>query len=175
MNIDESDPHHEEVWDDSLLIDSWNQALKEYKKYHSIHAKGGNIRDLGETDASSSNKVTEPLKVDESGSQPVTETKTETEKHVEELPSNDADAAMNDSSEQHSSQPGHGLSSIPNAFPSQAILGTDAALTLGKLSELRLTVRDDNLKKLLMSWYYAGYYTGLFEGQQQAQQQAPQP
>lgn len=31
MNIDESDPHHEEVWDDSLLIDSWNQALKEYK------------------------------------------------------------------------------------------------------------------------------------------------
>ncbi|KAH0527386.1 hypothetical protein TsFJ059_002390 [Trichoderma semiorbis] len=160
MNIDESDPHHEEVWDDSLLIDSWNQALKEYKKYHSIHAKGGNIRDLGEADASSSNKVTEALKVDESGSQPVAETETETEKHVEELPSNDADAAMNDSSEQHGSQPGHGLSSIPNAFPSQAILGT---------------VRDDNLKKLLMSWYYAGYYTGLFEGQQQAQQQAPQP
>jgi hypothetical protein len=31
-------------------------------------------------------------------------------------------------------------------------------------------VRDENLKKLLMSWYYAGYYTGLFEGQQQAQQ-----
>lgn len=31
MNIDESDPHHGEVWDDSLLIDSWNQALKEYK------------------------------------------------------------------------------------------------------------------------------------------------
>ncbi|KAF3074567.1 Survival motor neuron-like protein 1 [Trichoderma lentiforme] len=160
MNIDESDPHHEEVWDDSLLIDSWNQALKEYKKYHSIHAKGGNIRDLGEADASSSKKVTEALKVDESGSQPVAETVTETEKHVEELPSNDADAAMNDSSEQHSSQPGPGLSSIPNAFPSQAILGT---------------VRDDNLKKLLMSWYYAGYYTGLFEGQQQAQQQAPQP
>ncbi|PKK47124.1 hypothetical protein CI102_6189 [Trichoderma harzianum] len=160
MNIDESDPHHEEVWDDSLLIDSWNQALKEYKKYHSIHAKGGNIRDLGEADANPSNKVTEALKVDESGSQPVAETVTETEQHVEELPSNDADAAMNNSSEQHSSQPGHGLSSIPNAFPSQAILGT---------------VRDDNLKKLLMSWYYAGYYTGLFEGQQQAQQQAPQP
>ncbi|PNP48830.1 hypothetical protein THARTR1_10275 [Trichoderma harzianum] len=157
MNIDESDPHHEEVWDDSLLIDSWNQALKEYKKYHSIHAKGGNIRDLEEADATSSNKVTEALKVDESGSQSVAET----EKHVEELPSNDADAAANDSSEQHnSSQPGHGLSSIPNAFPSQALLGT---------------VRDDNLKKLLMSWYYAGYYTGLFEGQQQAQHQAPQP
>lgn len=31
MNVDESDPLHEEVWDDSLLIDSWNQALQEYK------------------------------------------------------------------------------------------------------------------------------------------------
>lgn len=31
-------------------------------------------------------------------------------------------------------------------------------------------VRDDDLKKLLMSWYYAGYYTGLYEGQQKRQQ-----
>lgn len=39
-------------------------------------------------------------------------------------------------------------------------------------------VRDENLKKLLMSWYYAGYYTGLHEGQSQAlapsQEQAQQ-
>jgi hypothetical protein len=35
--------------------------------------------------------------------------------------------------------------------PAQAILGT---------------VQDDNLKSLMMSWYYAGYYTGLYEGQQ---------
>ncbi|KAL8299390.1 hypothetical protein RB593_009329 [Gaeumannomyces tritici] len=27
-----------DVWDDSALIDSWNQALDEYKKYHSIYA-----------------------------------------------------------------------------------------------------------------------------------------
>ncbi|QPC60478.1 hypothetical protein HYE67_002709 [Fusarium culmorum] len=37
---------HEEVWDDSALINSWNEALQEYKKYHSIHAKGGSVRDL---------------------------------------------------------------------------------------------------------------------------------
>jgi len=29
-------------------------------------------------------------------------------------------------------------------------------------------VHDENLKNLLMSWYYAGYYTGLYEGQQGA-------
>jgi hypothetical protein len=31
-----------------------------------------------------------------------------------------------------------------------------------------LTVQDENLKNLMMSWYYAGYYTGLHAGQQQA-------
>lgn len=51
----------EEIWDDSALIDSWNEALQEYKvsrfplsqtvtnrlqKYHSIHAKGGSVREL---------------------------------------------------------------------------------------------------------------------------------
>lgn len=30
---------------------------------------------------------------------------------------------------------------------------------------LMFTVRDEGLKRLLMSWYYAGYYTGLYEGQ----------
>lgn len=29
-------------------------------------------------------------------------------------------------------------------------------------------VQDENLKRLMMSWYFAGYYTGLYEGQQQA-------
>ena len=28
-------------------------------------------------------------------------------------------------------------------------------------------VKDENLKNLMMSWYYAGYYTGLYEGKQQ--------
>lgn len=32
-------------------------------------------------------------------------------------------------------------------------------------------MRDEGLKKLLMSWYYAGYYTGLYEGQKQQPQQ----
>ena len=24
-------PSHDEIWDDSLLVDSWNEALEEYK------------------------------------------------------------------------------------------------------------------------------------------------
>lgn len=63
MGGNQDDLSHEEVWDDSALIDSWNEALQEYKvdpfspsslqltnatiqKYHSIHAKGGSVRDL---------------------------------------------------------------------------------------------------------------------------------
>ncbi len=60
---------HEEIWDDSALFNSWNQALEEYKvstafraavdihyrhiaanpvvqKYHSIHAQGGSVDDI---------------------------------------------------------------------------------------------------------------------------------
>lgn len=56
----------DDMWDDSVLVDSWNEALDEYKvcypqkwqkkshsnktcsmeKYHSIHAKGGTIKEL---------------------------------------------------------------------------------------------------------------------------------
>lgn len=32
-------------------------------------------------------------------------------------------------------------------------------------------MQDEGLKKLLMSWYYAGYYTGLYEGKQTRQGQ----
>lgn len=32
-------------------------------------------------------------------------------------------------------------------------------------------VQDEGLKRLLMSWYYAGYYTGLYEGKQTHQNQ----
>jgi hypothetical protein len=35
-------------------------------------------------------------------------------------------------------------------------------------------VQNDDLKNLMMSWYYAGYYTGLFEGKQQGYSMAQQ-
>lgn len=56
-----------------------------------------------------------------------------------------------------------------------------AVISGGEISEFHLfisirevwtdfsLVKDETLKNLMMSWYYAGYYTGLYEGQQQAQ------
>jgi hypothetical protein len=55
---------HAEIWDDSALIESWNEALEEYKvsywlitrslirrltksqHYHSIHARGERVEDV---------------------------------------------------------------------------------------------------------------------------------
>ncbi|KAG5982108.1 hypothetical protein E4U55_002286 [Claviceps digitariae] len=118
---------HEEVWDDSALIDSWNEALAEYKKYHSIYAKGGSVRDLPQAQESTSTKS-------------------------ESLDPGPEDAQLHQI-EDAEQEPVAAAASV--APPPQALLGS---------------IRDEGLKKLLMSWYYAGYYTGLFEGQQQHDQ-----
>ncbi|KAG6088920.1 hypothetical protein E4U15_004752 [Claviceps sp. LM218 group G6] len=99
---------HEEVWDDSALIDSWNEALAEYKE----------------------------------------STPTKSKSLDPEL--EDVQPKQVESTEQ---RPAASIGSM--APPPQALLGS---------------IGDEGLKKLLMSWYYAGYYTGLYEGQQQQSQ-----
>lgn len=37
---------HEEIWDDSALIRSWDDAVKEYEFYHSIHARGEDVDEV---------------------------------------------------------------------------------------------------------------------------------
>ncbi|RGP76068.1 survival motor neuron 1 [Fusarium longipes] len=134
---------HEEVWDDSALIDSWNEALQEYKKYHSIHAKGGSVRDIEPRDDVEMEAETE-------SEQPQVAETEESGLTLEKAEENKIPPARNEAKE-----PTPSLSQGVPAFPIQTVLGS---------------VQDESLKKLLMSWYYAGYYTGLYEGQQQAQQ-----
>ncbi|CZS82672.1 unnamed protein product [Fusarium graminearum] len=143
---------HEEVWDDSALINSWNEALQEYKKYHSIHAKGGSVRDL-----ELQNKA--EIEAEPESEQPQV---TETEESVlasEKAEENKISPSRNEAKESTPSQ----SQGVP-AFPIQTVLGS------GKSPVASVHLQDESLKKLLMSWYYAGYYTGLYEGEQQAQQ-----
>ncbi|CRG85470.1 hypothetical protein PISL3812_02526 [Talaromyces islandicus] len=37
---------HEEIWDDSALVRSWDDAVEEYKVYHSIHARGEDVEQV---------------------------------------------------------------------------------------------------------------------------------
>ena len=60
----------------------------------------------------------------------------------------------------------------------------DAIINGGEVAKIHLTpsvcenltntcsVKDEALKSLMMSWYYAGYYTGLYDGQQKMQNNA---
>ncbi|KAF4982134.1 hypothetical protein FZEAL_2194 [Fusarium zealandicum] len=148
---------HEEVWDDSALIDSWNEALQEYKKYHSIHARGGSVRDL-ET------KSQTKTKQEASSSQPEDVQAKEPDEEsasAREDPINENACALffmscvTDITQEPTASRNESGVPAPQglpAFPVQTVLGS---------------VQDESLKKLLMSWYYAGYYTGLYEGQQQ--------
>ncbi|EFE45160.1 conserved hypothetical protein [Trichophyton verrucosum HKI 0517] len=36
----------EEIWDDSALLESWEEAAEEYRLYHSIQARGQKVEDV---------------------------------------------------------------------------------------------------------------------------------
>ncbi|KAG9234816.1 hypothetical protein BJ875DRAFT_375690 [Amylocarpus encephaloides] len=162
---------HEEVWDDSVLVDSWNDAVEEYRQYHSIKSRGE------DTDVI--------LKAHEIQSKAL---------FVKTLSWIEPKSLPSFSGEKMDSGDG-GLAEQPsidqppqNDMPDE-IIGPDkvASLAEEEMSVLNQTTgsgsskgpavpalpqhligqaHDGKLKNLLMSWYYAGYYTGLYEGQQ---------
>ncbi|KAI1325893.1 hypothetical protein F5Y16DRAFT_400919 [Xylariaceae sp. FL0255] len=145
MASDDQQLTHAEIWDDSALIDSWNVALEEYKKYHSIYRNGGNVNDLlqpkkEETSDAKIDLVEPPASKDHGATV-----------EVKDDESNETREAGTPATQHINLSPrGPGPAPAPE----------------GLLS----TVRDEGLKRLLMSWYYAGYYTGYYEGQRDAPQ-----
>ncbi|KAI0194848.1 hypothetical protein EV127DRAFT_405146 [Xylaria flabelliformis] len=146
MASGEQELTHNEIWDDSALIDSWDQALEEYKKYHSIHRNGGNVKDLLKPkEEETSDAKQNLLEIDEASDRGRLETTSEMKKENLNIRQETGNVAT-----QHS-QP---RASGPPPAPA-GLLGT---------------IRDEGLKRLLMSWYYAGYYTGYYEGQRDSPQ-----
>ncbi|KAF7595438.1 hypothetical protein BBP40_006060 [Aspergillus hancockii] len=155
----------EEIWDDSALVQSWDEAVEEYKLYHSIHAKGENVEDvLREAQAAENAQAAqddyEPAEVVD---------------HME--------ADVDEPVTEPVVAPAKALH-IPQAGAAKVTEGPDVSPTQGAASQtagpgpmgaampqaLMSQVQDEGLKNLMMSWYYAGYYTGLYEGQQRANQ-----
>lgn len=143
---------HAEVWDDSALVDSWNDAVEEYKKYHSIKARGEN-----------EDEVLSAVEVKSSGFADATIIE---EGQFHENAVNDQHAKANASGKtaDHDTITSQRPTQSNNmrSGPAQALSGPPALP-----QHLIGQVHDEGLKNLLMSWYYAGYYTGLYEGQQQ--------
>ncbi|EQB50084.1 hypothetical protein CGLO_10500 [Colletotrichum gloeosporioides Cg-14] len=160
MPSNDMDMTHAEIWDDSALIDSWNEALNEYKKYHSIHAKGGRLEDvdLQETSESQTHKTGD------------SETKAVDQPEI-----------VDDEEVAHETKGAGGSTDVqskvgaPIAKPISGSSGSVPSPATTCPQGLLGSVQDEGLKRLLMSWYYAGYYTGLYEGQQQQQQQTQEP
>ncbi|KAJ9247497.1 hypothetical protein DTO207G8_8073 [Paecilomyces variotii] len=140
---------HEEIWDDSALVRSWDEAVEEYKLYHSIHAKGENIEDvLRQAGASEDLDYGEDAQTAAAQVEPAMAVDDESEKPTEDFKSSSAQPSQGGE--------GQGMNPIPsgpNAMP-----------------EILLQGQDESLKNLIMAWYYAGYYTGLHEGQRRANQ-----
>ncbi|GAB7334989.1 hypothetical protein MBLNU13_g06857t1 [Cladosporium sp. NU13] len=147
---------HEEVWDDSALQDSWNDALAEYKKYHSLAAKGEQV-DIDELAKNEQTDVhTEPAADDQNPSR-----SNGVATHSLEQPQTTTGA-------QAARQSPVTKPFIPATQATPAALPNASAVGGAMPQALLNSVQDEGLKNLMMSWYYAGYYTGLLEGQQKA-------
>ncbi|KAL7776533.1 hypothetical protein CFE70_006949 [Pyrenophora teres f. teres 0-1] len=197
--VDMSDKN---AWDDSVLIDSWDNAVNEYKKYHSIHQSGKRLEDvlteeelkelreyvfptqglrhgvdvcrdygdlMEDVEAETASGAADSNSVADRDNTEILHPQTQTNrlaKPVSTSPMQGPDSAdqqqqqrLQDPSPSVEAPPApHAAETLADALP-QAILGT---------------VQDENMKNIVMSWYYAGYYTGLHAGQQQARKDANQ-
>ncbi|CEJ60738.1 hypothetical protein PMG11_09301 [Penicillium brasilianum] len=153
---------HEEIWDDSALVQSWDDAVEEYKLYHSIHAKGENIEDvLREAEAAGLEEEVNDLDGEDVHAQGDA-MEAETGEAVDQTAANFTQVNESFTKPKPPDAEGSGATTAPGpTFPVGAMPMPGAVLP---------HVQDENLRNLMMSWYFAGYYTGLYQGQQQANQ-----
>ncbi|GES62677.1 survival motor neuron [Aspergillus terreus] len=146
----------EEIWDDSALVQSWDEAVEEYKLYHSIHARGENVEDvLREAEAA------ELEKSQQQDEEPEVDSKDAMEADVE--PPATAPQTSHPTPPQTAGEAAPPIGAHAGG-PSMGSAVPQVALA---------QVQDEGLKNLMMAWYYAGYYTGLYEGQQRANNSKP--
>ncbi|KZZ98173.1 hypothetical protein AAP_00434 [Ascosphaera apis ARSEF 7405] len=154
---------HAQIWDDSSLVQSWNEAAEEYKKYHSIHARGEDMDDLlekYENGILGDDLGLEAIDdVVSSGDQVIVNDQTvdmDIEPETDEANKEDEETSTN----QDTKPTQQTKADLPDTTVNEPMASTLLTLPAGS---------NEDLKALMMSWYYAGYYTGLQEGKRQAQ------
>ncbi|CAD6579232.1 MAG: hypothetical protein ASARMPREDX12_009100 [Alectoria sarmentosa] len=162
---------HAEVWDDAALLQSWDDALAEYKLYHSIHVRGERVEDVireagsGEKDAP---LIEDGFRQAAAGMQTNGISSEELEEgELEEEPESVQTYPKRDSIENFPGPP------TIESEQKERLANVGTAVDQQEKQEMPNVVingvKNEALKNLMMSWYYAGYYTGLYEGQQQVQ------
>ncbi|PVI07938.1 hypothetical protein DM02DRAFT_648526 [Periconia macrospinosa] len=158
------------AWDDSALIDSWDEAVKEYTKYHSIQRSGKRLEDVLDQEE------LEQLRQEQGDVLGVAETNSSDADRNIHADSEAADVPekMTNNSKVTSVNPDH--AKVPSPDPGQKPGPRMAERTTAQTSAfdssmpqaLLGSVADEHVKNLMMSWYYAGYYTGLYAAQKAA-------
>lgn len=147
-----------EIWDDSVLQNSWNEALEEYNHYHSIHARGEEVEEVLEKFENANGVVNE--NTENAGEDMV-------------LDGHDEDAVAVEEKEAEFVAPRAGSASNTQENEKDSTSSMRSPPGMPPLPENLIgAVDDEDLKRLLMSWYYSGYYTGFFEGKRNAARQA---
>ncbi|OJJ44781.1 hypothetical protein ASPZODRAFT_144729 [Penicilliopsis zonata CBS 506.65] len=155
---------HEEIWDDSALVRSWDEAVEEYKLYHSIHARGENVEDVLR-EAEAAQEAGEDFQgdsIDDDHPMGMDEANVDVDSAEPAAPLDESKTILRE-----------GLPKTVNDVQPQQSGGisTTGAPTGPTVPHAAMgQVQDEGLKNLMMAWYFAGYYTGLYEGQQKAKQ-----
>ncbi|KAJ5714965.1 uncharacterized protein N7483_012146 [Penicillium malachiteum] len=171
---------HEEIWDDSALVRSWEDAVEEYQLYHSIHAKGENVEDvLREAEASG---ITEDVNaVGDDEEMDTEDIAMEGEPEASILQANANTVCLdqydvvflghiNEIQASHHATEEHQQPTEEEPTPATTQGSKIPPNAMPMPEPILAQVQDEKLKSLMMAWYYAGYYTGLYEGQQHANQ-----
>ncbi|KAL8767670.1 MAG: hypothetical protein Q9194_005923 [Teloschistes cf. exilis] len=146
---------HEEIWDDSALLDSWEAALQEYQFYHSIHARGERVEDV--------------LKQAEASEEDSNHIHGDLDHSLNQLPSEPANGLPLSEDLEDGEVEDDQMEDRPpvDASITEEFMNIESWY-LSQVTEKMLNwlkVKDQDLKNVMISWYYAGYYTGLYEGQ----------
>ncbi|KAL8823982.1 MAG: hypothetical protein Q9191_005390 [Dirinaria sp. TL-2023a] len=163
-----------EIWDDSALIKSWDDALEEYKLYHSVYARGERVEDvLREAEARNKCASIAGSSVDSTNSAMPAQMDEARQSDLEEGEVEDGNIVNGKCAEpviESAEQTPLPNGSVPQKPSLPPIVDSTAQLpsVASMPNPILNNTKDEYLKNLMMSWYYAGYYTGLYEGQQQA-------
>ncbi|RPB28616.1 hypothetical protein L211DRAFT_399523 [Terfezia boudieri ATCC MYA-4762] len=146
---------HAEIWDDSTLLNSWDAALQEYKKYHSIQATGATVGSL-------------PASTKEEGEVEMKDISPQQLVHSQES----EDKPVAPTNEEEEEEEGEVVPEVKNHTPEPQLMSQASVEAGQKLPSPPpfppsiLAGENETLRNLMISWYFAGYYTGLYEGQQ---------
>lgn len=158
---------HDEIWDDTSLIESWDAVFAEYQYYHSLHARGEDVEAVLDAAEEEEEKNGEDADVD-------AEEGEEAEGGVPGYADAEAEEAEGGRSSAKRQKRTHDVDGAGELEEGEDVAMADGG-TMPAAPPLMMPEgmigragHDEAMKSLMMSWYWAGYYTGVYEGETRA-------